>query len=339
VLWVNPYPTRFPSLRDILSRENSTNQAVTGNNSSVHCLSIRALPVEPLPMGGWVNRCFFWADALDQIDSFVSGGDCELMVARPTKLSLYLLDRYQFARTYYDAMDDFPEFYRGCSRYAMRKTEIALVDRVDRIYVSSTYLQKKFERLGYSPSMILNACDVICYTSAFKSDEGSTQTVLGYIGSMGDWFNWELVITMAYQLPQCLFRLVGPVFGNIPTLPENIELLPACPHEDVGRILQGFDIGLIPFKLNELTRSVDPIKYYEYRAMGLPVLTTTFGEMINHAKVDSGVHTINAAVELSLPQLVSWVQREHDAEVCLFRERHSWNTRLKNSGVFNCDVA
>ena len=40
-----------------------------------------------------------------------------------------------------------------------------------------------------------------------------------------------------------------------------------------------FHVGLIPFKKNALTASVDPIKYYEYRALGLPVISTDFGEM------------------------------------------------------------
>ena len=43
--------------------------------------------------------------------------------------------------------------------------------------------------------------------------------------------------------------------------------------------MQGFSAGLIPFIKNELTASVDPIIYYEYFVLGLPVLSTRFGEM------------------------------------------------------------
>jgi hypothetical protein len=41
----------------------------------------------------------------------------------------------------------------------------------------------------------------------------------------------------------------------------------------------GFTVGLIPFLINELTDGVDPVKYYEYRALGLPVVATPFGEL------------------------------------------------------------
>ena len=40
-----------------------------------------------------------------------------------------------------------------------------------------------------------------------------------------------------------------------------------------------FDVGLIPFKLNELTRAVNPIKLREYLAAGLPVISTPLPEV------------------------------------------------------------
>lgn len=66
--------------------------------------------------------------------------------------------------------------------------------------------------------------------------------------------------------------------GRLPP-PANIKLLPECSHASAIAAMATFSVGLIPFKLNRLTASVDPIKYYEYRALGLPVLCTRFGEM------------------------------------------------------------
>jgi hypothetical protein len=66
--------------------------------------------------------------------------------------------------------------------------------------------------------------------------------------------------------------------------------------------------GLIPFVRNALTDSVDPVKYYEYRSCGLPVLTTLFGEMPHHALVDDGVWDMaDAQVIAALePHLRQW---------------------------------
>jgi glycosyltransferase involved in cell wall biosynthesis len=47
-------------------------------------------------------------------------------------------------------------------------------------------------------------------------------------------------------------------------------------HDDVPRVLAGFDVGLIPFRRTPLTAGVNPNKLYEYLAAGLPVVATPF---------------------------------------------------------------
>ena len=59
---------------------------------------------------------------------------------------------------------------------------------------------------------------------------------------------------------------------------DNYLIKPFTPSQ-VLDALATFDIGLIPFKINELTASVDPVKYYEYRAAALPILSSRFGDM------------------------------------------------------------
>ncbi|CAK9884446.1 MAG: hypothetical protein XXXJIFNMEKO3_00832 [Candidatus Erwinia impunctatus] len=53
----------------------------------------------------------------------------------------------------------------------------------------------------------------------------------------------------------------------------------AISHEEIPQLLSTFDYGIIPFKVNELTNSVDPVKYYEYEAADLKIISSSFGEM------------------------------------------------------------
>jgi glycosyltransferase involved in cell wall biosynthesis len=130
--------------------------------------------------------------------------------------------------------------------------------------------------------------------------------ILGYVGTIGPWFDWEWVIALAKARPLDVVRLIGPMFSpSLYALPENIETLPPCLHHDGLRAMQDFDVGLIPFKKNELTASVDPIKYYEYRALGLPVVSTAFGEMAFRGGEDGtflsrGVHDVSGVVQSAL---------------------------------------
>ena len=86
------------------------------------------------------------------------------------------------------------------------------------------------------------------------------------MGTIGSWFDWELVIALAKSSPKIEFRLIGPVYVRSPALPHNVRLEQALPHTEALHAMTQFNVGLIPFMRNALTACVDPIKYYEYRA-------------------------------------------------------------------------
>ena len=86
-----------------------------------------------------------------------------------------------------------------------------------------------------------------------------------------------------------------------------------------------FDVGLIPFKRTELTAYVDPIKYYEYRAMGLPVLSTDFGEMHFHQR-EPGVFIADASsVAAQADQTLTFVDEGARAA---FVRTNTWEARF-----------
>jgi hypothetical protein len=96
--------------------------------------------------------------------------------------------------------------------------------------------------------------------------------------------------------------------------------------------LRSFDVGLIPFRLNELTASVDPIKYYEYRASGLPVISTAFGEM-NYRSGEPGTF-ISQSIN-DIPDLASLALQYSDEEnfQAAFVGDNSWNARFDSTSV------
>ena len=91
--------------------------------------------------------------------------------------------------------------------------------------------------------------------------------------------------------------------------------------------------GLIPFMRNALTACVDPIKYYEYRALGLPVLSSAFGEMARRRGYD-GVYLIDRnanMTELVSEALANSATAESTAH---FRMNNSWESRFDRAGIF-----
>ena len=90
-----------------------------------------------------------------------------------------------------------------------------------------------------------------------------------------------LLVALARARPHWSFALVGPVGPGEPRADisalsgeANIHLLGLRSYEQLPDVLRSADAGLIPYALNELTRSIFPMKVYEYLAAGLPVIAT-----------------------------------------------------------------
>ena len=324
VLWLEPYPTRIPNPGDLKRPDEAT--VFKPDLPSIRQVKVPALPVEPLPLGARLNRGLFWNALLSEIESAIQGRRVILGIGKPSSLALLCLDELDSALSFYDAMDDFPAFYSGLSRRSMARYEKAVVDKVQHVIASSTSLYDKFEGTGVSTQLVNNAYDMD--TVRAEREPEPARMVAGYIGTVGHWFDWNLLVQTAERTPEADFEIVGPVYNHHNgLLPENVSLLPACSQQEAWQHLSRFDVGLIPFRRVEITAGVDPIKYYEYRAYGLPVLSTKFGEM-NKRGTEAGVFLVEnadeaAAILQSRPSIAT------DATTADFRRINDWHERFE----------
>lgn len=329
VLWVDPYPTRLPSWSDLGRRGDASSSAKEVLPEGLKVINPRAFPIEPLPGSGAVNRVL-WADIFQAVKDVLSAGPTILGIGKPSELALQLLSAGGFNRSFYDAMDDFPAFYSGLSRVAMAKRERRVVNGVSKVFVSSTELLARWGS-GEKISLARNACDIQMMQSLNEPAMPKRQEAIGYVGTIGQWFDWELVFAIARAKPLMQVRLIGPVFFPPPShLPTNVELFPPCEHGAAIAAMHGFAVGLIPFKQTRLTKSVDPIKYYEYRAMGLPVISSSFGEMRFHQN-DPGVFLVDKTAtvgELSSTIDAALAYQAAMNEIQDFRIHNSWEARF-----------
>lgn len=336
VLWVDPYPTRLPKIGDFRRKKSTVVDDVTSSTELPHWLRVirpRAFPIEPLPGSGAVNRVL-WRDLLNQVDQFLSEPNGWIGIGKPSALALQILVRHQAVSAFYDAMDDFPAFYEGLSRQAMEHRECAVASKVSKILVSSTALAGRFDCHKSKVLMALNACAPEMLPGEQLISSSTAQPILGYVGTIGHWFDWPLVFALANANPMSRIRLVGPLYSPPPAeLLPNIELLPPCDHAMALLAMQDFSIGLIPFKQTDLTASVDPIKYYEYRALGLPVVSSHFGEM-TFREQKSGVFLVSGQSDLTSVVAHALEYQSNKNEIQKFRKENSWGARFDACGLF-----
>lgn len=95
-----------------------------------------------------------------------------------------------------------------------------------------------------------------------------------------DWVDVELLAAVADARPDWSIVLIGEAATDVEALRSrsNVHLLGRRAYAMLPRYAAAFDVGLIPFRVNELTRAVNPIKLREYLAAGLPVVSTPLPE-------------------------------------------------------------
>ena len=112
---------------------------------------------------------------------------------------------------------------------------------------------------------------------------------IGYLGSLDERVDMILLASLIEAFPNWDFHFVGRVVS--PALSDqlgrypNVKVLGPQPLEQLGEIVAGFDVGLIPFKKNKLTAGIYPLKINEYLAMGTPVVSTDFADMSDFENV------------------------------------------------------
>ena len=331
VEWINPYPSRLPNLRDLTRQDFRNPPLVLARPTGLTVHSPGGLPIDPLPGGADINEKLFWQSLLKQLrrDQPIA---TIVGIGRPTELALGALRSLSSQWSFYDAMDDFPEFYSGRSRAATAQVESEIAAEVSRIFVSSPALGIKFSSAGPPVTLLPNAFDM---TLLPEVREHTTQPPhVGFIGCMGGWFDWARTVELANAISPVPVTLVGPVATAPPAaLPPNIAVHPACPQPEAVRWLDRFSVGLIPFIRNTLTEGVDPIKYYQYRGAGLPVLSTRFGPMATRTGDDRTFFIDDpAGPRVAFERAHASITGKNDLRA--FREENDWNERFRTARIW-----
>ncbi|MCG3191858.1 MAG: D-inositol-3-phosphate glycosyltransferase [Thermoanaerobaculia bacterium] len=109
--------------------------------------------------------------------------------------------------------------------------------------------------------------------------------VIGYSGALANWFDFELLASVSKLLPNMLFVLVGTDHdgslekSRLLSRP-NVHWLGPKPYEGLPDYIEHFDVATIPFRVNEVTASTNPVKLFEYFAAEKPVVSTALPECL-----------------------------------------------------------
>jgi glycosyltransferase involved in cell wall biosynthesis len=226
-----------------------------------------------------------WRDLRRAVPA-VDSAPVDVLVGWPPAFEL--ARRLHPRRLIYDCMDLFPSFEDGLRRRLLASSEDDVSRAAFAVVVTSRELERRWSQRHLRVVRIPNGVELDVFRPgaaalAVPSDIARLpRPRLGYIGTVGRWVDVPLLQHVARQRPGCSIVLVGPVEPGItrPSGPANLRLLGERPYASLPAYLAGIDVLLIPFRLLDLTRAVNPIKLYEYCTTGKPIVATPIEEVV-----------------------------------------------------------
>ncbi|MBU9548144.1 glycosyltransferase [Burkholderia multivorans] len=196
----------------------------------------------------------------------------------------------------------------------LRDEDILLVTSADNLYSKSAKYRSK--NLICTPNgvrledWVLEENPPIPAEIESIVEEG--KPIVGYYGSFAVWMNYDFIKALSRARPDVNIVMIGYDYdwgkgafaqSRISELP-NVHILPAQKYNNLKYFSRFFDAGIVPFREYELTKSVSPVKMFEYMAQGIPVVASGMEECrkyescLNADDAEDFVRKVSLALEL-----------------------------------------
>ncbi|MBU0707243.1 glycosyltransferase [Patescibacteria group bacterium] len=307
-------------------------------------LTNRLVRVDYSSLGKHVDKLFVYST----IDSTVSESLTlrafkrilrKLRIERPILWSYVPLFTWPFTKLdtslkIFDAVDD----WRNHSAYEDKRDKLeesykVIKKEADLIFTVADDLRLLFDN---QPKVywIPNGVDFDRWQGQFEFEEdlkGITPPIIGYAGVIQNRIDLKLIKHVAESNPNKSFVFVGMVWPEVNkgefAANANVHFLGQKPYNDLPKYMTHFHVGIIPHKVDPFTKSMNPLKLYEYLACGLPVVSTPIAGMEmfpEFVKVASDYDYFSQQIDTALTE---------DSEIHRIKRReavkpHSWETRM-----------
>ncbi|WP_227386122.1 glycosyltransferase [Microvirga rosea] len=187
----------------------------------------------------------------------------------------------------YDNMDEL-SLFRGASQELLSLEE-DLFARCDLVFTGGMSLYEAKRGRHHSVHAFPSSIDFKHFSKARNTKQdpsdqaGIPHPRLGFFGVIDERMDIDLVAAVADLRPDWQLVMIGPVVKIDPaSLPQrsNIHWLGGRSYAELPQYLSGWDIGFMPFALNESTKFISPTKTPEFLAAGVPVISTPITDVV-----------------------------------------------------------
>lgn len=349
VIWVNAIGHRVPSLsRQDVGRvaqklkalaargrsgsdqggsTSSTSRAAEPSTPPLRVIQPRVLPWHHLgPVRAFNSRSLVGAIRASLAECGLTAAPL-LVTGSPPSVSVFgRLGEYGSA---YLCMDDFLHL-PNVSAHMIAPLERELLERVDVLVATAQALvESKRPRSGRAHHLPqgVNFEHFSAPRPVPAELAGLPRPIIGFAGGIiTPPLDLELIRRLADAHPGGSVVLVGPVQADLASIARpNVHVLGRRPYADLPAYVQAFDVGLIPYVLNEHTIAVDPLKLLEYLAAGVAVVSTDLPEVRKYE--DSVLIARDSAAFVAAVGRALGDPADSRASRQAVAEQHGWSSR------------
>ena len=305
--------------------------------------------VWPPSIDRWSSRTLRWkANALrHQLTRHVNFEHAVALIVSPAWVPW--LDALPFRSVIYDCIDDLEVMTPHSSLGPLFQAwESELIERSDAVVTTAPELAATIRsRCPKTPIETIRngvrSAEFIqrARNTSRPADLPRSGPIVGFVGALYDWIDWQLIERMAERMPECNFVFVGPRAAKPPTGPTkrlaNLHLLGPRAYAEVPSYIENFDVCWVPFVDSRVSRRAHPVKVYEYLALGKPVLSTPISDPAHFAEWIQ-IATTDQEMEDGLRAALRQPKRDADTRRD-FAALHSWRQRALTYRDFATAIA
>jgi glycosyltransferase involved in cell wall biosynthesis len=222
------------------------------------------------------------------------------------------------------------------------KSEYRIVKTCNLVICTSKQLYREKIKINPHTYFIPNAADIYHFnnithhtTKEIKNLIDIKGPVIGYLGNIERRIDYNLLKNLALLNKNKTFLLVGPIEKEeVPDFiydVSNIIFFGWVPYDQVPYIIRKFDVAIIPFKSDEVSATIFPLKLFEYLGVGKPVVCSNFNPDLEPftkgiVKYCNDAKTFSHAIQDELANN----NKEKVNQRILIAAENTWESRIKD---------
>ena len=251
-----------------------------------------------------------------------------------------IIDKFDSTCKVYHCVDDLSALPNVDKNIIIEK-EKDLIKKCDYIFTTSKNLFDIIKPQNENTYYQNNVCDYEHFSKA-KNDKFiiplDIKEIIGpkiiFVGAISSYkINFDLLSQLARRNIHWNFIMLGQVGEGQPetnismiTSCKNIYLLGPKDYKEIPKYLHFSDVAIIPSNINDYTKSMFPMKFFEYLSAGLQVVSTNLESLKEYADICYLSNNVDE-FEVNLSSIIDKKELKSEKNIEIECKKHTWENR------------